>query len=403
MSETKAFPSVMPLEKPDRPLSAAMHRMYDVWDPHEDRNNPFYSNFKYSQVTGIGEEIGVTRRDPSAIIKENDTYYVWYTKRQTESDPVGAKAQTDTLPAVDWDLADLWYATSNDGFEWQEQGVAVARAPKGDYGDRSVCTPSILVFKERYYLYFQTYSDCWIEHDCMGVSMAWADSPDGPWHRLDGPVVDQGAAGEWDSCSVHDPFPLVYKGQIWLYYKGQPLEPSTDTIIRAQGVAVADKPEGPFTKSPLNPVLNSGHETCLYPFGEGIAAFMILDGPEKNTIQYASDGINFEPKSHVQMPPVAPGPFCPDLFTGNGNGRGITWGLCHFNSMGDASGEGKDNYNFLARFDCDLSTDANRPEFKVNNIRFNANTYFQQVMRLPDTWKQRILQEQAVIDSETKA
>ena len=32
-----------------------------------------------------------------------------------------------------------------------------------------------------------------------------------------------GAEGDWDSSAIHDPYPLVYKGQIWLYYKGQPL------------------------------------------------------------------------------------------------------------------------------------------------------------------------------------
>ena len=41
----KVFPAKLPLEKPtDRPLSAAMERMYDVWNPHEDRGNVFFSN-----------------------------------------------------------------------------------------------------------------------------------------------------------------------------------------------------------------------------------------------------------------------------------------------------------------------------------------------------------------------
>ena len=51
MSEDKgAFPAIMPLEKPDRPLSQAMHRLYDEWNPHEDRGNPFYSNFRYTRI-----------------------------------------------------------------------------------------------------------------------------------------------------------------------------------------------------------------------------------------------------------------------------------------------------------------------------------------------------------------
>ena len=87
---TKGFPAVMPSEKPtDRPLSAAMARMYDVWNPLEDRGNEFYSNFYYSRLSGLGPEDGASRRDPSKIVKVGDTYYVWYTRRKTAQDPVG--------------------------------------------------------------------------------------------------------------------------------------------------------------------------------------------------------------------------------------------------------------------------------------------------------------------------
>ncbi|KPK39601.1 MAG: hypothetical protein AMJ65_11350, partial [Phycisphaerae bacterium SG8_4] len=49
-----AFPAKIPLQKPsDRKLSAAMERMYDVWNPHEDRGNEFFSNFKYSRLEGF--------------------------------------------------------------------------------------------------------------------------------------------------------------------------------------------------------------------------------------------------------------------------------------------------------------------------------------------------------------
>ena len=44
--ENKVFPGVVPSEKPNQELSAAMHRMYDRWNPHEDRDNELYSNFK---------------------------------------------------------------------------------------------------------------------------------------------------------------------------------------------------------------------------------------------------------------------------------------------------------------------------------------------------------------------
>ena len=407
--EPKAFPAYFPQAKPqDRPLSAAMARMYDMWNAQSDVDNEFYTIFKYASLTGIGKEQGVSRRDPTTVIKEGDTYYVWYTKRQTESEPRGFEGQTDTIPAVDWDLADIWYATSQDGFEWVEQGIAVHRAPQGEYGDRALTTPGLLVYGGKYYLYYQTYTTRWEKGDTNTVSMAWADSPEGPWTRLGYPLIEQGAADAWDSRSIHDPFPMVYRGQIWLYYKGGPFPQGSGTILRAQGVAIANQPEGPFTKSALNPVINSGHETCLYPYREGVAAIASLDGPEKNTIQYAPDGLNFEPKSHIVLPPHAPGAFCPDMFSDTGDGRGITWGLAHIVGEPSQPGYGPGGYQgtincFIVRFDCSLSRDVEDPRFKVSNLRFGENVFLQKPMRLPEDWKASILQAQLDIDGEPKA
>ncbi len=206
-------------------------------------------------------------------------------------------------------------------------------------------------------------------------------------------VVGFGEQGEWDSNAIHDPYPLVYKGKIYLYYKGAPGKRGLGgTIIRAQGVAIADDPLGPFVKSPLNPVINSGHETGLFPFKGGIAGIVSLDGPEKNTVQYAPDGVNFEMMSVLQVPPIAPGPYVPDAFDSNGDGRGITWGLMHIDGR-DSQGR---PYKYLARFDCDLSLDVDMPIFKKNNLRFEEATYFQKNIALPKYLKRKILQRDQV-------
>tara|TARA_B100002003_G_C14097023_1_gene527644 strand:+ start:169 stop:1461 length:1293 start_codon:yes stop_codon:yes gene_type:complete len=392
------FPSVPPLTKPDDAnLSAAIRRMYDRWHPLGDRANDLFSNFKYSRVSGIGSEIGVSRRDPSSIINVDGEYYVWYTKRDTDDPPAGLEGQTLTRPAVDWDLADIWYATSINGFDWRERGVAVHRAPKGHYGDRSLSTPGILVYEQKYYLYFQCFTNQWEPHDCVSVGMAWAESPDGPWHRVDQPVIERGGAEAWDGCAIHDPHPLVYRDKIWVYYKGSPIDKSGQGFLRAQGVAISENPEGPFIKSGLNPVTNSGHETCLFPFRDGIAAIISLDGPEKNTIQFAPDGLNFSVKSHIILPPVAPGVFAHDMFAGNDDGRGITWGLCHIRVRNLQDPAKRNEIRcFIARFDCDLSIDISRPEFKGTNIRFSESVHFdlEAAMKLSSELKDQIVREQ---------
>jgi hypothetical protein len=102
-------------------------------------------------------------------------------------------------------------------------------------------------------------------------------------------------------------------------------------------------------------------------------------------------------QSLVQIPPIAPGPFLPDAFADTADGRGFTWGLCHINP----DGGGGMSESILARFDCDLSPDADRPQFKRNNLRFDEATYFQRVLALPDYMRTAILKEQSRLETNT--
>lgn len=369
------FPFVLPKEKPDMPLSAAMQRNYDAYLAPRTQHNELYTQFRYTPLEGLDYHDAdgtVTRRDPSKVIRENDKYYVWYTKRDTPTPPRGARRSTDTIPSSDWDLCDIYYATSEDGFTWEEQGVAVPRPAKPQPGWRSVSTTDILKWRGKYYLYYQAFLEASGKRgdDCP-VAVSYADSPDGPWTPHDEIVIPNGPQGAWDQYSIHDPYPLVYRDKIYLYYKsdfdGDP------QLVRMQGLAIADDPLGPFTKHPLNPVVNSGHETTMFPFGTGIAALVIRDGTEHNTIQYAEDGVNFEIASIVSLMPDAAGPYVPDAFTNTRDGRGITWGLSHFTGAGS---HGK-RHSILTRFDCDLSRDLNDPELKRAHNHYPPEFYFQ--------------------------
>lgn len=394
----ETFPSVVPIEKPSFELSAAMERLYDQWNPHEDLNNELYSNFKYTPLNGFEKIPFTSRRDPTKVIKVGDQYHVWYTRRTSSCDPVGLKNATDTVPATDWDLADIWHATSTNGIDWVEsKSPAVERPPKPEYGSRSICTPGILIWKGKYYLYFQAYAPMVGGQAYCPVRVAYADSPFGPWTHHPEPVILPGAKGTWNNIKINDPCPVVLNGRILIYYKGAPVERGNEYLIRMQGVSFADHPLGPFEASSINPVINSGHETCMFPWKEGVAALVALDGPEKNTIQYAPDGENFKIVSLIQVPPVAPGPYCPDAFSDSGNGRGFLWGLCHINP----DGGGAVSESILARFDCDLSVDVDERKFKRNNLRFNASTYFQRGVVLSQGWRERIQKERKDVDHET--
>lgn len=104
------------------------------------------------------------------------------------------------------------------------------------------------------------------------------------------------------------------------------------------GVAIADKPEGPYIKSPYNPITNSGHETCLWEYDGGMVAMLTSDGMEKNTIQYAKDGINFEIKGTIcrlEHAPHAAGPFREENAKNDNPLDGIRWGLCMVSAKWD--------------------------------------------------------------------
>ena len=371
----KVFPALIPTEKPtDQPISRAVERLYDQWNPLEDRDNELYSNFKYSRLKGLELSDEISRRDPTKVIKVDGVYHVWYTGRRTKEFPEGLKKATDTKPGTDWDLADIWHATSKDGWTWTEdKEPAVVRPPKPEQGFRSICTPGILMWKGKFYLYFQAYSPMVGGQAYCPVRVAHADSPNGPWTHHPEPVILPGPEGSWNNIKINDPCPLVHNGKILIYYKGAPIERGDEYVLRVQGVSFADNPLGPFTPSPKNPVINSGHETCMFPFEDGVAALIALDGPEKNTMQFSKNGEDFEIKSLIQVPPVAPGPFCPGAFLDDKKNTGFTWGLCHIN----IDGGGAQQSSILARFDCDLTPDIDLPYFKHNNLRFNEETYFQ--------------------------
>jgi hypothetical protein len=332
---------------------------------YPDYGREWFCGFEYTPVKGLGYEEGIHRRDPSSIIKVGNLYYVYYTKSIGLYFGRSHKGNPD-LKLFPWDQAEIWYATSSDGINWTEKGCAVARGRKGFFDERTVCTPDVLAYEEKYYLVYQTQAkSTFYTGVTENIGMSIAESPDGPWKKVSYPILKQMDEGKWfgetDSYNkgnfqgvTHDPMLFFYKGKFWLYYKcamQQDNYPTNGLKMRYSGpdtrwgVATSKKTAGPYTHSEYNPVTNSGHETMLWHYDGGIAALINRDGPEKDTIQYAKDGINFEIMAKVETTPQAGGAFrCEN--TNDYPLAGLRWGLCHIDERGSL-------WNYIVRFDID--------------------------------------------------
>ncbi len=335
------------------------------------QNSDWFCDFKYSEVNGLGAEEGIHRRDPSSVINVDGTYYVYYTKSYGAH--VGFHSGDLNAKVFPWDHSEVWYATSKDGIEWAEQSVCVTRGEKGNYDDRSVFTPEVLAHEGMYYIVYQTVQHPYVNRSYENIAIAKSNSPCGPFEKSKEPILCPTANGIWggtednrfavekkggfDSHKVHDPLLFSYNGKFYLYYKGEPMGEEVFMGGRETkwGVAIADDVMGPYTRSEYNPITNSGHETCLWKYKDGMAAFLRTDGVEKNTLQYAPDGINFEIKSVIKGGPEASGPYRQSEASDNPL-DGMKWGLSH---------EVDCDWGYIIRFDIDTTQ---RDVFKSRRI-----------------------------------
>lgn len=269
----------------------------------------------YYDLEGIGAQEGVMRRDPSDIIKVNNLYYVWYTKGFMSSGYNGT----------------VWYATSPDGQNWTEQGMALAKGEPGSWEGESVFTPNIMVAEGKYWLFYSGVSRKFQQpySPDTKIGIAVSDSPDGPWKRLatNPALSNSDNLEDFDSHLVDDACLVVRDGKYWFYYKGRQMGKGPGQT--KMGVAIADKPEGPYVKYEGNPIIGGNHEVLVWPEGTGVAAMIGTTGPPElvRSVLYAEDGLHFTKTYQVIDGPVGGGAYRPNNFADNGKAERIQWGV----------------------------------------------------------------------------
>jgi hypothetical protein len=302
-------------------------------DPGAGAGNPrpmsYQTGFTHQPITGIGREKGICRRDPSDVIKVGDAWYVWYTKVVEKDTKPGRHGYPSGYQGS------VFFAVSRDaGRTWSEKGEAAPKGVPGAFDCTATFTPNILFREDRYWLYYTAVgpgfdNGPYADRNRTSIGLCVADKPDGPWKKIsDTPVFTSSRDPQkFDSYRVDDTCFLVRQGKIWMYYKGRQWQRTPGET--KMGVAVADRPHGPFRR--LNrgePVQDSGHEVLVWPLGKGVMSLVSNTGPNRMTLQYAEDGVTFEvvgrlPKNY----PKAPGASRADLTDPQASGKDVTWGI----------------------------------------------------------------------------
>lgn len=122
------------------------------------------------------------------------------------------------------------------------------------------CFHNVIVrsFEGKYFLYYMGNrgdGDWWVHRNHQRIGVAMADSPAGPWKRMERPVLDI-SPGSWDGLMVSNPtVTRTPNGRYLMIYKGVAEGPAPAGGRVLHGVAWADSPTGPFIKHP-HPIMD---------------------------------------------------------------------------------------------------------------------------------------------------
>jgi len=163
---------------------------------------------------GNGPIIGATYKEPylhagcSTIIKIKDNYHLWYTS--------GIKwIETDTKPES---VYQIMHATSNDGINWNREGLPIIESV---FEDEAQASPSIIKINNRWHMVFSYRFSVNFRNKERGYRLGYAWSDDlKSWHRDDSIINFEVSKSGWDSEMICYPHLCKVNNIIYLFYCG---------------------------------------------------------------------------------------------------------------------------------------------------------------------------------------
>jgi len=163
---------------------------------------------------GKGPIIGATSQEPylqagcSTIMKINNVFHLWYTS--------GIKwIETEIKPES---VYQIMHATSNDGINWNREGVPIIESV---IEDEAQASPSIIKINNLWHLVFSYRHSVNFRNKDRGYRIGYAWSDDLMlWHRDDTIINFDISESGWDSEMICYPHICKIDDKIYLFYCG---------------------------------------------------------------------------------------------------------------------------------------------------------------------------------------
>ena len=259
------------------------------------------------------DDYNFEHHDPSNIIKYNGLYYMWYTEHLKKTSC--------------WEGGYIILATSEDGTDWKDRGIAIPKGIDGEIDDLAAITSYIVPANGKFCLFYTAFGS--LDKKRKGITYALGDTPDGPWKKSGKKLFwPSGNVNEWDGLHIDDANIIFYKNNWYFYYKGKPAVNGKPGLAKDTkvGVATSENLLGPYKKYKRNPVF-PGHAFTAWVHRGGVAAFGF------GTF-WSEDGLHFE--KATEWNPGTIGLFCPENFGNGENYHGVSWGIVVMKPKGKA-------------------------------------------------------------------
>ncbi len=188
---------------------------------------------------------------PEVIFKDG-LYYLFYS----------GSANLMTTPFA------IGYATSIDGFNWTKNSSNPVFEADGTGFDAFMVAEGKIIIEDSLWILYYNARAVGGPGPGPSIGRATSTSPDGPWDRMNDPILTTGSSGEWDAAFITPNTILIVDSGYIMYYSGgtgYPLPPSDHAMV---GLAFSSdgitwtKYDDPLTTNPpyaeSDPVLTLG-------------------------------------------------------------------------------------------------------------------------------------------------